>query len=109
MTSASLFGKLQEHELELGRLEKHENQEKKSKGVALKVYSKEDRNDGVSEEDENFMLLIKRLGKFFSKNDKPFNAKRNKHFRKRKASTSTQEVTCLFIFEILLAFKATFL
>lgn len=37
MTSTSLFGKLQEHELELGRLEKHANQEKKSKGIALKV------------------------------------------------------------------------
>lgn len=40
MTSASFFGKLQERELELGRLEKHENQENKSKGIALKVISK---------------------------------------------------------------------
>ena len=45
MTSASLFGKLQEQELELGRLEKYEGQEKKSKGIAFKVDSKEDRND----------------------------------------------------------------
>jgi hypothetical protein len=38
--------------------------------------------------------LLKGFVSFFSKNDKPFNAKRNKHFRKREASTSTQEVTC---------------
>lgn len=44
MTSTYLFGKLQE--LELGRLEKHESQKKKSKGTALKVDSKEDKDDG---------------------------------------------------------------
>lgn len=40
MMFASLFRKLQEHEIELGRLEKHDNQEKKSKGIALKVDTK---------------------------------------------------------------------
>lgn len=64
MTSTSLFGKLQEHELELGRLEKHESQEKKSKGIALKIDTKDDKDDETSE-DENFMLLVKKLGKFF--------------------------------------------
>lgn len=65
MTFASLFGKLQEYELELMRLEKHENQEKKSKGIALKVASKEEQEDDAPKEDENCMLLIKRLGIFF--------------------------------------------
>ncbi|XP_050909817.1 uncharacterized protein LOC127123658 [Lathyrus oleraceus] len=68
--------------------------EKKSKGIALKVESKEEKDEAALEEDENFMLLVKRLGKFFGKTNKPFHAKRNKHFRKREASTSTQEVTC---------------
>jgi len=94
MTSASLFGKLQEHELELGRLEKHESQEKKSKGIALKADSKEDKDDDALEEDENFMRLVIRLGKFFNKNDKSFNAKKNRHFRKKETTTSTQDVTC---------------
>ena len=40
MTSAILFEKLQEHEIELGRLEKHETQEKKSKSIALMVDSR---------------------------------------------------------------------
>lgn len=95
MTSATLFGKLQEYETELGRLEKHENQDKRFKGIALKVDSKENQDDDAPEEDENFMLLVKRLGKFFGKNDKSsFYAKRKKHFRKKEASTSTQDVTC---------------
>lgn len=41
MTSATLFGILKECEIELGRLEKHENQEKKYKSIALKVNSRE--------------------------------------------------------------------
>ena len=95
MTSATLFRKLQEYETKLGRLEKHENQDKKSKSIALKVDSKDVEKEDNSEEDENFLLLVKRLGKIFGKNDKPsFYAKRKKHFKKREASTSMQEVTC---------------
>lgn len=45
MTSASLFRKLQEHELELGILEKHENQEKKPGGIALKVDKKKNKKN----------------------------------------------------------------
>ncbi|XP_050914601.1 uncharacterized protein LOC127129463 [Lathyrus oleraceus] len=98
MTSATLFGKLQEYETELerlGRLEKHENQDKKSKSIALKVDSEDVEKEDNPEEDENFLLLVKRLGKIFGRNDKPsFYAKRKKHFKKREASTSMQEVTC---------------
>ena len=57
MSSVALFGKLQECEMELGRLVKHENQEKKSKGITLKVESKEVAIEEYPEEDENFMLL----------------------------------------------------
>ena len=95
MTSATLFGKLQEYETELGRLEKHENLEKKSKNIALKIDSKEVVKEDNPEEDENFMLLVKRLGKFFGRNDKGgSHAHKRKHFKKREASTSTQDVSC---------------
>lgn len=60
----------------------------------MKVYSKEDKDDGALKEDEKFLLLVKMLGKFFNKNDKSFYAKRNKHFGKKEASTSMQDVTC---------------
>src|SRR4051812_44873497 len=65
LTSATLFRKLQEYETKLGRLEKHQNLEKKSKVFALKVDSKESQMKDASNEDENFLLLVKRLGKFF--------------------------------------------
>lgn len=95
MMFVSLFGKLQKYELEVGRIEKHENKEKKTKGIALKVDSKEEQKDNSPEEDENCMFLVKRLGKLLGHNEKSLNhAKRKKFFRKKEASTSTQDVTC---------------
>ncbi|KAK2403685.1 rust resistance kinase Lr10 [Trifolium repens] len=95
MSSATLFGKLQEYETELGRLEKHENQDKKSKSIALKVDSKENEEEDDPEEDENFMHLVKRLSEFFINNDNYSNlVKKKNFFNKNEASTSTQNVTC---------------
>jgi len=58
MSLATLFGKLQEHEMELKRLNQHEENEKKKKGIALKASSfiqeesdKEDLNE-IEEEDD---------------------------------------------------------
>ncbi|KAK2400748.1 gag-protease polyprotein [Trifolium repens] len=95
MSSATLFRKLQEYETELGRLEKHENQDKKSKSIALKVDSKENEEEDDPEEDENFMHLVKRLSEFFINNDNYSNlVKKKNFFNKNEASTSTQNVTC---------------
>ena len=39
MCLATLFGKLQEHEMELMRLNQHEENDKKKKGITLKALS----------------------------------------------------------------------
>ena len=39
MSLATLFGKLQEHEMELMRLNQHEENDKKKKGITLKALS----------------------------------------------------------------------
>jgi len=69
MSLATLFGKLQEHEMELMRINQHEENDKKKKGIALKASSsiqeesdKEDLNE--IEEDDNFSFFIKRFNKF---------------------------------------------
>ena len=71
MTTASLFGKLQEHELELERLEKHEIQVKDSKDIALKTRIK---NNDSNQEDESTSSedddLIKKFEKFLWKERK---------------------------------------
>jgi hypothetical protein len=99
MTSVTLFGKLQEYETELGLLEKHEVQEKKSKSIALKVDSKVVKKEDNPEEDENFMLLVKRLGKYFGAKNNIGNSSytRRKKFSKnkeREASTFNEDITC---------------
>ncbi|XP_050895719.1 uncharacterized protein LOC127102391 [Lathyrus oleraceus] len=93
MMSTTLFGKLQDYDMELGRLEKHENLDKKSKSIALKVDSKEEKEDNPKE-DENSMLLVKRLGKYFGSNKNSSFARKKKYFNKKESSTSTQNITC---------------
>ncbi|KAF1877014.1 hypothetical protein Lal_00033567 [Lupinus albus] len=65
MSLATLFGKLQEHELELGRLEQNEEIEKKHKSIALNTVTK-DRNSDI-DEDGDMILLAKRFNKFLKK------------------------------------------
>ena len=73
---ATLFGKLQEHEMELGRLSMNEDADRKKKGIALKSTSKslkaqEDNsqvdNSDSDIDDETFGLLVKKLGRFLKK------------------------------------------
>ena len=49
MSTAALFGKLMEHELELKRLKEQETVEKRAKGITLKTTMEHD----TSEEEEN--------------------------------------------------------
>ena len=92
-TFAELFRKLQVHEIELGKLEQHEIQDEDSKGVALKVNSREELDEDDSEE---FMHLVKRLGKFFANNDKSLNfAKNEKLFIKKEGSSVTTQCQML--------------
>jgi len=49
MSTAALFGKLMEHELEIKRLKEQETVEKRAKGIALKTSIEHD----TSEEEEN--------------------------------------------------------
>ena len=69
MSLATLFGKLQEHKMELIRLNQHEENDKKKKGIALKASSsiqeesdKKDLNE--IEEGDDFSFFLKRFNKF---------------------------------------------
>ncbi|RZB65162.1 hypothetical protein D0Y65_041281 [Glycine soja] len=70
MSLVTLFGKLQEHEMELMRLHQHEESDKKRKEIAFKASSssiqeesdKEDLNE--IEEDDDFRFFVKRFNKF---------------------------------------------
>ena len=69
MSLATLFGKLQEHEMELLRLNQDEENDKKKKGIALKASSsiqeESDKEDSIEiDEDDDLSLFVKRFNKF---------------------------------------------
>ena len=88
MSLVTLFGKLQEHEMELMRLHQYEKNDKKKKGIALKASSssiheendKEDSNEKNLEEDDDFRLFVKRFNKFMRNKG---NRRRSKEKRRR--------------------------
>jgi len=65
LTTAALFGKLREHELEMTRLKEMESVEKKTRSLTLKSKAAEAKtSEDNSEEDsdtENLNLLTKKL------------------------------------------------
>ncbi|KAF1894470.1 hypothetical protein Lal_00043412 [Lupinus albus] len=76
MPLATLFGKLQEHEMELGRLTMHEDSDWKKKNITLKATtskSKEekDNDESVSDlDDETTNLLVRKFSKFIKRKEK---------------------------------------
>lgn len=74
MTLAVLFGKLQEHDLELGCLEEREDLDKKINTISLK--ERVENCDGSHCDDsqneldnENLTFLVKKFGKFLRRNN----------------------------------------
>ncbi|KAF1885938.1 hypothetical protein Lal_00018479 [Lupinus albus] len=49
----TLFGKLQEHEMELGRLTLHEESDKRKKGISLKASTSQDQEDKDDDESDS--------------------------------------------------------
>ncbi|KAL5186752.1 hypothetical protein HKD37_05G012542 [Glycine soja] len=60
MSLAFLFGKLQEHEMELQRLNQNEETDKKKRSIALKAST----SIQEEEEEEDFSLFVKKFQKF---------------------------------------------
>jgi len=91
MSLATLFGKLQEHEMELMRLNQHEENDKKKKGITLKASSsiqegsdKEDLNE--IEEDDDFSFFVKRFNRFLKNKG---NQRRSNFKSKKKGEDSS--------------------
>ena len=69
LTTASLFGKLREHEFEMNRLNDQENKEKHVKNIALKAPGqKGDQDSSECSDSETLNFLTRKFGKFLKKN-----------------------------------------
>ncbi|KAF1893088.1 hypothetical protein Lal_00011161 [Lupinus albus] len=97
MSLAALFGKLQEHELELSQLDQHEELEKKKKNISLKLKAQkydslEDEDD--MEETDDMSLFVKKFSKFLRRNKGGRTGQIKKFSKSNEASTSNQNFTC---------------
>jgi len=108
MSMATLFGKLREHELELGRLKEEEEGEKKQ-SIALKAAAKtegrskanKDKETADHEDEdsdsETLNLMVKRFSKFLKYKNKS-NAKSaaagNRRFPSKRQESSSNTPTC---------------
>ncbi|XP_061372354.1 uncharacterized protein LOC133314843 [Gastrolobium bilobum] len=100
MSIATLFGKLQEYELELNRRANRELNKKKQKGLALKVsssHSKESKestdtssSDSSSGEDDEMTMFVKKFNKSFTKFfNKKFNKRRRRDVGQRRKDNNS--------------------
>jgi len=96
LTTAALFGKLREHELEMTRLKEMESAEKKSRSLALKKkvadieFSKQSSDE--CSDTKKLNLLTKKFQKFIRMKDKMKN-KKSKRYNK-KSDPNLAKLTC---------------
>ena len=71
MTVATLFGKLREYKLELGRLKDEKEVDKKKKTLALKTstshHESSDEDPSNEPDNENLNLIVKKFSKLMKK------------------------------------------
>jgi len=84
MTTASLFGKLREHELEMNRLFVQGNEDKHIKGITLKIAGHRRRQESNDSDEDTFSLLSKKFSKFLRKNNNKYHT--SKRYNSKKAN-----------------------
>jgi len=96
LTTATLFGKLREHELEMMTLKEIETTEKKTRSLTLKSKAAEvetSKDNSEEESDtENLNLLTKKFHKFIRMKGKMKN-QNNKRYN-RKSNSNSNKLTC---------------
>jgi len=96
LTTAALFGKLKEHELEMTKLNEMESAEKKSRSLALKSkVAKIETSEDSSEEDsdsEDISLLTKQFQKYIKLKRKEKNQQSKRYTR--KPDLNPNKLTC---------------
>jgi len=90
LSTAALFGKLVEHELELKRLKEQEIVERKPKGLALKASAQSDINEEKKdvEHDETISPLTKRFSRFLKKKSRDRNQQKRRYPKPNESNSS---------------------
>ena len=90
LSTATLFGKLMEHEFELKRLKEQETVERKPKGLTLKASEQSEINEEKEddEHDETISLLTKRFSRFLKKKSRDRNQQKRRYPKPNESSSS---------------------
>jgi len=91
MSTAALFGKLMEHELELKRLKEQETVEKKAKGIALKTSIEHDTSEEEEnlEHDETLSLLTRIFSRFLKRKNRDRTQQRKRYSKSNDSNSSS--------------------
>jgi len=90
MTTASLLGKLREHELEMDRLFVQENEDKHVKGISLKTTEHRRCQESSDSDEDTFRLMSKKFSILLRKNSnkhqssKRYNGNKSNYFNSNK-------------------------
>jgi len=94
LTTASLFEKLREHELEINRLNVQESEGKHVRKIALKAAKHKNKQDSSDEsEEENLSLLSKKFSKFLKRNRKK-ESNKERYGNKKTIDFNSNNYTC---------------
>ena len=94
LTTASLFGKLREHELEMNRLNVQESEDKHVRSIALKAAKHKSKKESSDEsEEENLSLLSKKFSRFLKRNRNK-EANRERYGNKKTSDFNSNNYTC---------------
>jgi len=94
LTTASLFGKLREHELEMNRLNVQESEDKHVRSIALKAAKNKSKQESIDEsEEENLSLLSKKFSRFLKRNRNK-EANKERYGNKRTSDFNSNNYTC---------------
>ena len=90
LSTAALFGKLMDHELELNRLKEQETMERKPKGLALKVSEQSEINEEKedAEHDKTINLLTKMFSRFLKKKIRDRNQQKRRYPKPNESNSS---------------------
>jgi len=91
MSTAALFGKLMEHELELKRLKEQEIVEKRAKAIALKTTMEHDTSDEEEnlEHDETLSLLTRKFSRFLRRKNRDRTQQRKRYSKSNDSNSSS--------------------
>jgi len=94
LTTAFLFGKLREHELEMKRLNVQESEDKHVKSIALKAAKLKSKQESSDEsEEENLSLLSKKFSRFLKRNRNK-EANKERYGNKKTSDFNSNNYTC---------------